>query len=89
MDIWEQAPAPLGLCHTPEKKKYPDRVGAWRAVERLREIGYKSGVYICKCGWWHLTSKGYRNDRPAIPRPIPRKGRTTRHGYDLGPGEDL
>lgn len=54
MSIWDQAPAPLGLCPHPEKIKFPDRLTALQ--KSLRMTGRDSrlrNIYLCACGWWH------------------------------------
>lgn len=57
MSIWDKAPAPLGLCPHPEKRKFPDRPTALKKLSRVDQGILRFGTYECVCGWWHLYTR--------------------------------
>ncbi|GAA3025787.1 hypothetical protein GCM10010528_04510 [Gordonia defluvii] len=50
-----------GDCPTPDKSAHINEYDAWLAVAVLRAGTLRKpglDVYRCRCGWWHITSRG-------------------------------
>jgi hypothetical protein len=66
----EAAEALLGrvlamMCPHPTKMRYATDEVAYGTAERHQNIG-KTGIrraYLCRCGWWHMTSQPDNNVR--------------------------
>lgn len=44
-------------CHTPDKVGFATQDAAERRAANLSSMrGVGITTYLCKCGWWHLTS---------------------------------